>query len=72
MALASLTAAARAISLGVEWTDARCPSCNWRVMSIPGRITVNVVAVSSDRFRSGLGRCCVCRRCKTLCEVIEE
>lgn len=68
VALVSITVSARAI----VFTDVRCPNCRRRIMSVPGTPVIDVRAVRTDADRSGRGRVLGCKRCSTLCEVIEH
>jgi hypothetical protein len=69
VALVTVSVTARAT---VIYTDARCPTCNRRVMSVPGTMTLDVRVVANDAARSGRGRVVGCKRCATLCEIIEH
>lgn len=52
------------------YTEARC-ICGHRVMMIPGMALVGVYAVESNARSSGRGRIVECRKCHSLCEVLE-
>jgi len=60
------------VSRAVVFTDVRCPSCQRRVMAIPGKPTLDVRVVQSDADRSGRGRVISCKRCSALLDVIEH
>lgn len=68
VALVSITVTTRA----VVYSEARCPNCHRRVMSVPGTPHISVNAVANDDARSGRGRVVGCARCKTLCEIVEH
>lgn len=65
IATVSVTVTARV----VVYTEARCPKCSRRLVSIPGPRALGVIR-ESDADRSGLGIAVRCERCKTLVEVI--
>lgn len=65
VALVTLT-----VTGAIVFTEARCV-CGRVIMGIPGVIRVEVRRVTVQS-RSGRGRVVSCRRCATLCEVIEH
>jgi uncharacterized protein with PIN domain len=54
----------------VVYTDVRCPNCNRRVMSLPGRHAIRALAHRSESDRQGRGAVVRCERCKSLVEAI--
>jgi hypothetical protein len=54
----------------VVYYDVRCPNCNRRVMSLPGRPPVDTVAHRAEHERTGRGPVVSCARCKTLVEAV--
>lgn len=55
-----------------SYVDARCPGCNRIVMAVPGPVIVEVRKVKDNAARSGRGRVTSCKRCSTLCEIVEH
>jgi hypothetical protein len=68
-ALVSVTVTASTL----VFTDARCV-CRRLLMKVPGLVRVLVREIPTNEAASGLGRVVHCpnRRCRRLCEVIEE
>lgn len=54
----------------VVYYDVRCPRCNRRVMSLPGRPPVDTVAHRAEHERTGRGAVVACPKCKSLVEAI--
>jgi hypothetical protein len=70
IASVSVTVTARV----VIYANVRCgnPSCGRNIMAIPGPAIVSVSVVKSNAERSGRGRVVQCKRCLSLCEVVEH
>lgn len=55
------------------YSDARCPQCNRKLMSMPGEPPLEVRAPRLHGHRlTGRGPVTVCPRCSTLCEVVSH
>jgi hypothetical protein len=54
----------------VVYYDVRCPRCNRRVMSLPGRPPVDTLAHRGEHERSGRGPVVACPKCKALIEAV--
>jgi phage FluMu protein Com len=66
--VASVTVTVHAVV--VVYTDVRCPNCARRVMSLPGRLVIDVRAHRTEVDRLGRGAVVKCDRCKALVEAI--
>ena len=56
----------------VAYTVARCPECGQLVLSIPRVSQLMVNAIERWENAAGSGYVVPCKRCRTLCEVIEH
>ncbi len=63
----SITVSQRAFPV---YTDARCPHCNRRIMSLPGSPILEPKIVENEAARSGRGIAVACPSCRRLVEVI--
>jgi len=64
VALVSMTVTVAAYS------DVRCPKCHRLVMTVPGRVMIEVRTPRDNADRSGRGAVVSCKRCGGLVEAI--
>lgn len=67
IACVSLTVTAECV-----YTDIRCTRCQKQLYLSPGEIKIEVRIIPRANAASGRGRIVKCRRCTSLCEVIEH
>ena len=67
VALVSLTVVAAAV-----YTAAHCPDCDRWLYLAPGNVTIVAHRIQRAAEGTGMGRVVGCKRCGTLCEIVEH